>query len=28
MVWVAGKTFLQGAKDTDTYAMPREKCLK
>jgi formylglycine-generating enzyme required for sulfatase activity len=25
MVWVEGKTFLQGAKETDTYAMPREK---
>jgi formylglycine-generating enzyme required for sulfatase activity len=25
MVWVEGKTFLQGAKDTDKYAMPREK---
>jgi len=25
MVWVAQKTFLQGAKDGDTYAMPREK---
>ena len=25
MVWVAGKTFLQGAKDTDKFAMPREK---
>ena len=25
MIWVAGKTFLQGAKETDTYAMPREK---
>ena len=25
MVWVAGKTFLQGAKTTDSYAMPREK---
>ncbi|MEN8880235.1 MAG: formylglycine-generating enzyme family protein [Polaribacter sp.] len=25
MVWVAGKTFLQGAKASDTYAMPREK---
>ena len=24
MVWVAGKTFLQGAKTTDSYAMPRE----
>ena len=25
MVWVAGKTFLQGAKTTDSYAMLREK---
>ena len=25
MIWVSGKTFLQGAKDTDKYAMPREK---
>ena len=25
MVWVENKIFLQGAKDTDTYAMPREK---
>lgn len=25
MVWVAGKTFLQGAKDNDKFAMPREK---
>ena len=25
MVWVAGKTFLQGAKTSDSYAMPREK---
>lgn len=25
MVWVEGKTFLQGAKASDTYAMPREK---
>ena len=25
MVWVAGKTFLQAAKASDTYAMPREK---
>ena len=25
MVWVAPKTFLQGAKDDDQYAMPREK---
>jgi formylglycine-generating enzyme required for sulfatase activity len=25
MIWVEGKTFLQGAKDTDTYAMSREK---
>ncbi|GAA3515217.1 formylglycine-generating enzyme family protein [Aquimarina addita] len=25
MVWVEGKTFLQGAKDTDTFAMDREK---
>ncbi|WP_051605644.1 formylglycine-generating enzyme family protein [Polaribacter sp. Hel_I_88] len=25
MIWVEGKTFLQGAKETDTYAMPREK---
>lgn len=25
MVWVKGKTFLQGAKDSDEYAMPREK---
>jgi sulfatase modifying factor 1 len=25
MVWVEGKTFLQGAKNTDVYAMPREK---
>ena len=25
MVWVAEKTFLQGAKDADLYAMPREK---
>jgi formylglycine-generating enzyme required for sulfatase activity len=25
MVWVESKTFLQGAKDTDQYAMPREK---
>ena len=24
MIWVKGKTFLQGAKDTDKYAMPRE----
>lgn len=25
MIWVQGKTFLQGAKDTDKFAMPREK---
>ena len=25
MIWVEGKTFLQGAKESDTYAMPREK---
>lgn len=25
MIWVEGKTFLQGAKDDDSYAMPREK---
>jgi formylglycine-generating enzyme required for sulfatase activity len=25
MVWVNGKTFLQGAKKSDNYAMPREK---
>ena len=25
MIWVEGKTFLQGAKASDTYAMPREK---
>jgi formylglycine-generating enzyme required for sulfatase activity len=25
MVWVNGKTFLQGAKNSDNYAMPREK---
>jgi formylglycine-generating enzyme required for sulfatase activity len=25
MIWVAGKTFLQGAKATDKFAMPREK---
>ena len=25
MVWVEGKTFLQGAKETDKYAMAREK---
>lgn len=25
MVWIKGKTFLQGAKDLDGYAMPREK---
>ena len=25
MVWVASKTFLQGAKESDTYAMDREK---
>ena len=25
MVWVEGKTFLQGAKDNDLFAMPREK---
>ena len=25
MVWVAPKTFLQGAKETDKYAMDREK---
>ena len=25
MVWVEGKTFLLGAKDNDTYAMPREQ---
>lgn len=25
MVWVKGKTFIQGAKSTDDYAMPREK---
>ena len=25
MIWVSGKTFLQGATDTDKYAMPREK---
>jgi sulfatase modifying factor 1 len=25
MIWVEGKTFLQGAKDTDMYAMSREK---
>jgi sulfatase modifying factor 1 len=27
MVWVEGKTFLQGAKEADKYAMPREKPL-
>ncbi|WP_299105220.1 formylglycine-generating enzyme family protein [uncultured Winogradskyella sp.] len=25
MIWVEGKTFLQGAKESDKYAMPREK---
>ena len=25
MVWVSGKTFLQGAKQSDNFAMPREK---
>lgn len=25
MIWVPKKTFIQGAKDTDKYAMPREK---
>jgi sulfatase modifying factor 1 len=25
MVWVNGKTFLQGAKQSDNFAMPREK---
>ena len=25
MVWVNGKTFLQGAKKSDNFAMPREK---
>lgn len=25
MVWVEGKTFIQGAKSGDSYAMPREK---
>lgn len=25
MVWVEGKTFMQGAKANDSYAMPREK---
>ena len=25
MIWVEGKTFLQGAKENDKYAMPREK---
>ena len=25
MIWVAGKTFLQGAKNTDKFAMKREK---
>ena len=25
MIWVEGKTFLQGAKSSDVYAMPREK---
>lgn len=25
MVWIQGKTFLQGAKEGDKYAMPREK---
>tara|TARA_R110002124_G_C8958816_1_gene513888 strand:- start:345 stop:722 length:378 start_codon:yes stop_codon:yes gene_type:complete len=25
MVWVEAKTFFQGAKDSGTYAMPREK---
>ena len=25
MVWVEGKTFIQGAKSSDMYAMPREK---
>lgn len=25
MTWVEGKTFLQGAKETDKFAMPREK---
>ncbi|TXD54128.1 MULTISPECIES: formylglycine-generating enzyme family protein [unclassified Polaribacter] len=25
MIWVAGKTFLRGAKETDKFAMPREK---
>jgi sulfatase modifying factor 1 len=27
MVWVEGKTFLQGAKAADKYVMPREKSL-
>lgn len=25
MIWIEGKTFLKGAKETDSYAMPREK---
>ena len=25
MIWVEGKTFIQGAKISDAYAMPREK---
>jgi len=25
MVWIEGKTFIQGAKTSDAYAMPREK---
>lgn len=25
MIWVSSKTFLQGAKDSDKFAMPREK---
>jgi len=25
MIWIPGKTFLQGAKETDQFAMPREK---
>ena len=25
MIWVEGKTFIQGAKSSDMYAMPREK---
>lgn len=25
MVWVKGKTFTQGAKESDKFAMPREK---